>query len=112
VLRVAVRPEFQSLKLQRGCRTNKHTLIIGAVLIPDGAEVKTFRTIPRASTNAVGDAENRSDAASPLPAHEPRNYHFERNSVPGSIDGMLKQVAKNQDLTIPLSDLAFSDPCR
>jgi hypothetical protein len=33
-------------------------------------------------------------------------------SVPGSIDGMLGQVAKNQDLTIPLSDLAFSDPCQ
>src|SRR5262249_39836990 len=33
-------------------------------------------------------------------------------SVPGSINGMLEQVAKKQDLTIPLSDLAFSDPCQ
>ena len=33
-------------------------------------------------------------------------------SVPNSIDGMLEQIARKQGLTIPLSDLAFSDPCR
>ena len=33
-------------------------------------------------------------------------------SVPGSIDVMLEQVATSQGLTIPLTDLAFSDPCQ
>ena len=42
------------------------------------------------------------------PSHAP----YSILSVPGSIDGMLEQVATSQGLTIPLSDLAFSDPCQ
>ena len=43
---------------------------------------------------------------------DPSHGVYSTVSVPGSIDGMLDQVAKVHDLTIPLSDLAFSDPCR
>lgn len=43
---------------------------------------------------------------------DPSRAVYSTLSVPGSIDGMLEQVAKEQDLTIPLSDLAFSDPCQ
>jgi hypothetical protein len=31
--------------------------------------------------------------------------------VPGSIDAMVAQVAKNERLSLPLSDLVLSDPC-
>jgi hypothetical protein len=31
--------------------------------------------------------------------------------VPGSVDAMLDQVSRSQHLTLPLSDLAYSDPC-
>jgi hypothetical protein len=43
---------------------------------------------------------------------DPSRGVYSTISVPGSIDRMLEQVAKNQNLTIPLSDLAFSDPCQ
>src|SRR5215470_9210791 len=32
--------------------------------------------------------------------------------VPASIDSMLEQIETTQHLTLPLGDLAFSDPCR
>jgi len=32
--------------------------------------------------------------------------------VPGSVDAMLDQVSRSQHLTLPLSDLAYSDPCQ
>jgi len=41
---------------------------------------------------------------------DPSHGVYSTVSVPGSIDGMLEQVATSQGLTIPLSDLAFSDP--
>jgi hypothetical protein len=43
---------------------------------------------------------------------DPSHSVYSILSVPGSIDGMLEQVATSQGLTIPLSDLAFSDPCQ
>jgi hypothetical protein len=43
---------------------------------------------------------------------DPSRGVYSTLSVPGSIDGMLEQVATSQGLTIPLSDLAFSDPCQ
>lgn len=43
---------------------------------------------------------------------DPSHNAYSTLSVPGSIDGMLEQVATSQGLTIPLSDLAFSDPCQ
>jgi hypothetical protein len=43
---------------------------------------------------------------------DPSHAAYSILSVPGSIDGMLEQVATSQGLTIPLSDLAFSDPCQ
>jgi hypothetical protein len=43
---------------------------------------------------------------------DPSHGVYSSVSVPGSIDGMLDQMATGQGLTIPLSDLAFSDPCQ
>jgi hypothetical protein len=43
---------------------------------------------------------------------DPSHGAYSILSVPDSIDGMLEQVATSQGLTIPLSDLAFSDPCQ
>jgi hypothetical protein len=43
---------------------------------------------------------------------DPSHGVYSTLSVPGSIDGMLEQVATAQGLSIPLSDFAFSDPCR
>jgi hypothetical protein len=43
---------------------------------------------------------------------DPSHAAYSILSVPGSIDGMLEQVATSQGITIPLSDLAFSDPCQ
>jgi len=43
---------------------------------------------------------------------DPSHNVYSILSVPGSIDGMLEQVAISQGLTIPLTDLAFSDPCQ
>ena len=43
---------------------------------------------------------------------DPSHGVYSSVSVPGSIDGMLDQMATGQRLTIPLSDLAFSDPCQ
>ena len=41
---------------------------------------------------------------------DPSHDAYSTVSVPGSIDGMLEQMSTSQGLTIPLSDLAFSDP--
>jgi hypothetical protein len=43
---------------------------------------------------------------------DPTHGAYATVSVPASIDGMLEQVATSHGLTIPLSDLAFSDPCQ
>ena len=43
---------------------------------------------------------------------DPSHGVYSTISVPASIDGMFEQVEKVHDLTIPLSDLAFSDPCQ
>jgi len=43
---------------------------------------------------------------------DPSHNVYSTLSVPGSIDGMLEQVATSHGLTIPLTDLAFSDPCQ
>jgi len=36
---------------------------------------------------------------------------YASTKVPSSIDAMLEQVARTQHLTLPLSNLAYSDPC-
>jgi len=36
---------------------------------------------------------------------------YTSTSVPDSIDGMLQRVAETNNLTLPLADLAMSDPC-
>lgn len=43
---------------------------------------------------------------------DPSHGVYSTLPVPGSIDGMLEQVEKVHNLTFPLSDLAFSDPCQ
>src|SRR5262249_19750265 len=50
--------------------------------------------------------------ATTLTIPDPSHNVYSILSVPGSIDGMLEQVAISQGLTIPLTDLAFSDPCQ
>ncbi len=46
-----------------------------------------------------------------LTLFDPRYDMYATIAVPGTIDAMLDEVAQKQGLTMPLSDLAFSNPC-
>src|ERR1700679_683230 len=46
-----------------------------------------------------------------LTIFDPPHMVYATATMPSSIDGMLEQAATN-NLTIPLSDLAYSDPCQ
>jgi hypothetical protein len=46
-----------------------------------------------------------------LTVYDPGKLMFATATVPTSIDAMIDQVAAEKHLTIPLSDLAYTDPC-
>ena len=46
-----------------------------------------------------------------LTVFDPGKLMFATATVPSSIDAMIDEVAKEKHLTIPLSDLAYTDPC-
>jgi hypothetical protein len=46
-----------------------------------------------------------------LTVFDPGKLMFATATVPNSIDAMIDQVATEKHLTIPLSDLAYTDPC-
>jgi hypothetical protein len=47
-----------------------------------------------------------------LTIFDPPHMVFATVTMPPSIDGMLEQAAANNNISIPLSDLAYSDPCQ
>src|SRR5277367_133128 len=47
-----------------------------------------------------------------LTIFDPLHMVYATADMPPSIDGMLEQAAASNNVTIPLSDLAYSDPCQ